>query len=112
MSNLIYANIGDNGECLGMTQYQQFIEPTDSMILVESFDETLLNQRWTGEAWEDIAPTPESARSWRDDELLRTDWIIAVTDHPGRDDYISYRVALRDWPADADNFPDTKPELF
>ena len=111
MHNLIYANIGDNGECLGMTQYQQFIKPTDSMILIESFDEALVNQRWTGEAWEDIAPTPVSARQWRDTELLNTDYIVPLSDHPEHAAYLTYRTALRDWPADAENFPGTKPTL-
>jgi hypothetical protein len=110
MSNLIYATIGDNGECLGIVEYQQFVNPTDSMILIESFDETLLNQRWTGETWEEIPPTDETARQWRDNELLQTDWIIPITDHPERAAYMTYRVALRDWPSTGD-FPATKPEL-
>ena len=110
MSNLIYANIGDSGECLGMVEYQQFIEPTDSMILIESFDEALLNQRWTGEAWEKIPTTDETARQWRDNELLQTDWIIPVSDHPQHAAYITYRAALRAWPT-ASDFPTTRADL-
>jgi hypothetical protein len=51
-----------------------------------------------------------NARSWRDMELLETDYIVPLTDHPQRDAYMSYRTALRDWPS-TDDFPDTKPTL-
>jgi hypothetical protein len=49
-------------------------------------------------------------REWRDLELKNTDWIIAITDHPERDAYITYRQALRDWPS-TESFPVTKPTL-
>jgi hypothetical protein len=112
MSDLIYANIDDDGNCVGIVGYQQpLLEPTNSMILIDTLDESLLSKRWTGEAWVDVAATPESAREWRDNELLQTDWIVPITDHPQRAAYISYRAELRDWPADAENFPDTKPTL-
>ena len=52
-----------------------------------------------------------SARAWRDQELKDTDWIAQTPDHPQRDDYLAYRVKLRDWPADSDNFPATRPTL-
>ena len=61
--------------------------------------------------WEDVAPTPESAREWRDNELQLTDWIVPVSDHPQRAAYMTYRTALRDFPADSENFPATRPEL-
>ena len=51
-----------------------------------------------------------NARSWRDMELLETDYIVPLTDHPQRDAYMSYRTALRDWPR-TDDFPNTKPTL-
>lgn len=51
-----------------------------------------------------------NARSWRDMELLETDYIVPLTDHPQRDAYMSYRTALRDWPS-TDDFPNTKPTL-
>ena len=51
------------------------------------------------------------ARDWRDSELEKTDWIVSITDHPQHADYLTYRVALRAWPTDADNFPDTRPVL-
>lgn len=52
-----------------------------------------------------------SGRVWRDQELKDTDWIISITDHPQHAAYKTYRQKLRDWPADSDNFPGTKPTL-
>ena len=60
---------------------------------------------------EDFKPhNNDSARQWRNDELAATDYIISLTDHPQRDDYIAYREALRQWPS-TQSFPDTRPEL-
>ena len=50
------------------------------------------------------------ARSWRDQELRESDWIVPTTDHPQHSAYITYRKALRDWPSTSD-FPDKKPTL-
>ena len=50
------------------------------------------------------------ARSWRDMELLATDYIVPLTDHPQRDAYMTYRQKLRDWPSTSD-FPNTKPTV-
>jgi hypothetical protein len=63
-----------------------------------------------------VEPTPpeptaeEEGRQWRDLELASTDYIVPLTDHPQRAAYMTYRQALRDWPATAD-FPDTRPIL-
>ena len=51
-----------------------------------------------------------NARSWRDMELLATDYIVSLSDHPQRSAYMTYRTALRDWPSTS-NFPNTKPTL-
>ena len=57
------------------------------------------------------APTAaEAGRMWRNGELTATDHIPAITDHPQRAAYITYRAALRDWPA-SDDFPATRPTL-
>ena len=64
------------------------------------------------------APTEEQltenahseARDWRDGELLATDKASQTPDWPNRDNILTYRTALRDWPA-TDDFPDTKPEV-
>ena len=52
----------------------------------------------------------DEARSWRNMELLQTDWIMSVTDHPQLEAFKAYRIKLRDWPATED-FPDEKPTL-
>jgi hypothetical protein len=44
------------------------------------------------------------AKSWRDSELVVTDYIIPLTDHPDHAATLAYRVALRDWPSTSD-FP-------
>tara|TARA_R110002073_G_scaffold333334_1_gene520678 strand:- start:213 stop:512 length:300 start_codon:yes stop_codon:yes gene_type:complete len=50
------------------------------------------------------------ARMWRDEELIATDIASQTPDWPNRDNIITYRAALRDWPS-TDNFPATKPVL-
>jgi len=50
------------------------------------------------------------AKTWRDMELLATDYIVPLTDHPQRSAYMTYRQNLRDWPSTSD-FPDTKPTV-
>ena len=63
-----------------------------------------------------VAPEPTAeeiaaeAREWRDSELQATDHIPAITDHPQRAAYLTYRTALMDWPSTSD-FPATKPTL-
>ena len=52
----------------------------------------------------------QEARIWRDGELTATDQASQTPDWPNRDNIITYRAALRDWPSTAD-FPDTKPTL-
>jgi hypothetical protein len=52
----------------------------------------------------------EDSRRFRDQELMCSDWIVSVTDHPKRAAYLTYRAALRDWPSTAD-FPDTTPVM-
>ena len=59
------------------------------------------------------APTltaEQEARIWRDDELRSTDTASQTPDWPNRDNIITYRAALRGWPASSD-FPSTRPEL-
>ena len=52
----------------------------------------------------------ELARTWRDKELLNTDYIVPLTDHTLHSAYMSYRQALRDW-TDTSDFPLTRPTL-
>tara|TARA_Y100000816_G_C25807291_1_gene422638 strand:+ start:308 stop:607 length:300 start_codon:yes stop_codon:yes gene_type:complete len=62
------------------------------------------------------APTPpaipaeDSGRMWRDMELHTTDRAAQTPDWPNRDNILTYRQALRDWPSTAD-FPETRPTL-
>ena len=51
-----------------------------------------------------------AARIWRDTELINTDHMLILTDHPNHAATLAYRQALRDWPTTSD-FPDTKPTL-
>ena len=66
------------------------------------------------EMWEE--PTPpvptaeQVARAWRNGELIVTDQAAQIPDWPNRDNILTYRRALRDWPSTS-NFPDTRPEL-
>jgi len=68
------------------------------------------------ELWTDPNPAPaeptaeEAGRTWRDIELMHTDWIVPLLDHPQREAYITYRESLRQWPS-TESFPETKPEL-
>jgi len=66
------------------------------------------------ELWvEPTAPEPttaEAGRMWRDVELSSTDTAAQTPDWPNRDNILTYRTALRDWPSTGD-FPDTRPEL-
>ena len=63
-----------------------------------------------------VEPTPpeptaeEAARMWRDMELLDTDQAAQTPDWPNRDNILTYRTALRDWPSTTD-FPNTRPVL-
>ncbi len=60
---------------------------------------------------EQLAQAKEAeARQWRDAELSFTDQASQTPDWPNRDNILSYRAALRDWPSTED-FPDTKPTL-
>lgn len=71
-----------------------------------SYIDKVAHKPWV-KTTEEIAVT---ARGWRDSELEATDGIPAITDHPERSAYLTYRTALRDWPSTAD-FPETKPTL-
>ena len=63
-----------------------------------------------------VSPT-SAAIFWRDAELLRTDIAATVSDYPNAAAIITYRAALRNWPAQNDDgeyingFPDTRPTI-
>tara|TARA_B100000953_G_C17893392_1_gene382016 strand:+ start:306 stop:608 length:303 start_codon:yes stop_codon:yes gene_type:complete len=59
----------------------------------------------------DVANRAEiDARMWRDQELLRTDSLMGLSDYPNTSALTTYRQELRDWPS-TDAFPDTQPTL-
>ena len=66
------------------------------------------------EVWEAPAPpvptAEEAARTWRNGQLITTDQAAQIPDWPNRDNILTYRQALRDWPSTSD-FPDTRPTL-
>ena len=59
---------------------------------------------------EDLLTLEDKARTWRDNELARTDIAATVSDYPNADAVLAYRTALRDWPSTED-FPATQPEI-
>ena len=67
-----------------------------------------LELRYTHSAVE--IPAEDTAREWRNLELMKTDHIAQIPDWPNRDKYLAYRTKPRDWPSTSD-FPDTKPTL-
>jgi len=60
---------------------------------------------------EDSRSKEEIAREWRNQELVDSDWMMSIPDHPQFEAYKTYRTKLRDWPASESDFPDTKPTL-
>jgi hypothetical protein len=55
--------------------------------------------------------TPEElAKIWRNGELSATDNFVIIPDYPKRDEYITYREELRDWPSTSD-FPGKRPSM-
>ena len=71
-----------------------------------SYIDKVVHEPWV-KTTEEIAA---DARGWRDTQLEETDYIPAITDHPQRAAYLTYRTALRNWPSTSD-FPATKPTL-
>ena len=63
------------------------------------------------ELWSAPEPTAaEEARMWRNGELSSTDTASQTPDWPNRDNILTYRTALRNWPATSD-FPATRPAI-
>ena len=113
MSSIFYAQLDSENICISVTEYNQPLENVPSTyITIDSFDNSFVGRTWDGTDWEAVsAPTDaETARDWRDQELMASDFIVPLTDHPQHAAHMTYRAALRNWPSTAD-FPDTKPEL-
>jgi hypothetical protein len=72
--------------------------------------EEFVAQNYDHYEWVEIPVDPEPfARSWRDEELVKTDEFAKLPDYPHHAILLEYRQALRDWPSTVD-FPDTVPE--
>jgi|TARA_B110000914_G_C15368550_1_gene402027 hypothetical protein len=113
MSSLFYAQLNSENICISITEYNQPLDNVPSTyITIDSLDLSFIGRTWDGTDWEAVsAPTDaETARDWRDQELMASDFIVPLTDHPQHAAHMTYRAALRNWPSTAD-FPDTKPEL-
>ena len=113
MSSLFYAQLNSENICISITEYNQPLDNVPSTyITIDSLDLSFIGRTWDGAAWEAVAePTAkELAREWRDFELMSSDYIVPLSDHPQHAAYIPYRAALRDWPSTSD-FPDTKPAM-
>ena len=129
---MFYANLDDEGVCIGISSINSTIEGDSSYIEIPDYDASYLRRKYADGSWtaeviplaayqaEFIDTTPELAeeeepvepvgREWRDSELEQTDFIVPLSDHPQRAAYMTYRAALRNWPSTSD-FPATKPVL-
>ena len=129
---MFYANLDDEGVCIGISSVNSTIEGDSSYIEIPGYFPEYLRRKYVGGSWteeivplkdykaefidtnpdpvEEVEPAEPEGRDWRDLELLLTDFIVPLSDHPQRAAYMTYRTALRDWPSTGD-FPDTKPTL-
>ena len=86
------------------------IEASEEFVISQSFDSYELINQTILETITEEEKAIIAARQWRNLELKESDWIIPVSDHPQHAAYITYRAALRAWPASSD-FPATRPVL-
>ena len=129
---MFYANLDDEGVCIGISSINSTIEGDSSYIEIPGYFPEYLRRKYVGGSWteeivplkdykaefidtnpdpvEEVEPAEPEGRDWRDLELLLTDFIVPLSDHPQRAAYMTYRTALRDWPS-TESFPDTKPTL-
>lgn len=86
-------------------------EEITTVVADEDFVKTHYAERYEEVVFEP-SPVPAEfvARTWRDSELEATDKAAQTPDWPNRDNILTYRAGLRDWPA-TDDFPDTPPTL-
>ena len=129
---MFYANLDDEGVCIGISSINSTIEGDSSYIEIPGYDASYLRRKYVGGSWTaevipladyqaefidtntepsaSVEPPVLEGRDWRDMELASTDFIVPLSDHPQRAAYMTYRTALRDWPSTS-NFPATKPVL-
>ena len=129
---MFYANLDDEGVCIGISSINSTIEGDSSYIEIPDYDASYLRRKYANGSWtaeiiplaayqaefintnpeptEEVEPAGPEGRDWRDSELEQTDFIVPLSDHPQRAAYMTYRAALRNWPSTSD-FPATKPVL-
>ena len=113
MSSLFFAILNDDNLCVAVVEYAQALEGVPSNYLsIDGPDDSLIGRTWNGSAWSEIAAVTddEEAREWRNRQLMLTDSIVPLTDHPDHTATMAYRTALRGWPSTSD-FPATRPTL-
>ena len=94
---------GVSRKILGSIEFAQSAYPTSDGYSHEVVDTTPSDATL-------LARKTIEARMWRDQELLRTDTLILLPDHPDKDNLTTYRQELRDWPSTSD-YPNTRPTL-
>ena len=53
-----YAQVNPEGICYSVTNtYGPIVQ--ENTIQLNSYDESILGKRWTGDTWEDVPPPPE-----------------------------------------------------
>ena len=113
MSSIFFAILNGDNICEAVVGYEKALESVPSNYLsVDENDSSLLGRTWNGSAWVAIAALTdaENAREWRNRQLMATDSIVPLTDHPDHTATMAYRTALRAWPSTSD-FPGTQPKL-
>ena len=94
---------GVSRKILGSIEFAQSAYPTSDGYSHEVVDTTPSDATL-------LARKTIEARMWRDQELLRTDSLMGLSDYPNTANLTTYRQELRDWPSSG-NFPNTPPTL-
>ena len=103
MAHIKITKDGKSNTILGKMDWAKSVYPTSDGYTHEVVDVSL------GEEFDKVLKEIEG-RLWRDDELVRTDSLISLPDHPDKDNLTAYRQKLRDWPS-TDDYPDTRPTI-
>lgn len=107
------ATLDTNNICVSIKSVKAGYTLAENEKLVDSYDPKLLRKTYnpeTGEFYLGQSAIEDEAKQWRDSELYRTDSLILLPDYPYKEQLLSYRQALRDWPNTTD-FPNTRPEM-
>ena len=103
MAHIKITKDGKSNTIVADMDWAQSTYPTSDGYAHETVDATLPEEAL-------LEMKKREEREWRDAELVRTDALILLPDHPDKDNFTTYRQELRDWPS-TDAFPDTQPTL-